>query len=88
MFNKCAVFCGVMVRVLDLRPGHSGFESRSVLTLILCCFLKDKFYFYFKQDLDLEPVKVNSTTSRGMCREHKDNFFIFINLWYSPWHFD
>ena len=45
MFNKCAVFCGVMVRVLDLRPGHSGFESRSVLTLILCCFLKDKFYF-------------------------------------------
>ena len=38
--------------------------------------------FIFKQDLDLEPVKVNSTTSRGMCRLHKDIFFIFINLWY------
>ena len=31
--------------------------------------------FIFKQDLDLEPVGVNSTTSKCMCRVHKDNFF-------------
>ena len=37
--------------------------------------------FIFKQDLDPEPVKVNSTTSRGMCREQKDNFFIFIHFY-------
>ena len=46
--TKCEVFSGVMVRVLDSRTGHSGFESHSALiffTLILCCFVKDKFYF-------------------------------------------
>ena len=86
MFNKCAVFCGVIVRVIDSRAGHSGFDSCSVLTfftLNLCCFLKDNFII--KQDLDLEPVKVNSTTSRSMCREQKDNFFHFYTF---LWHFD
>ena len=39
--------------------------------------------FIFKQDL--EPVKVNSTTSRGMCREQKDNLFHFYTF---LWHFD
>ena len=53
MFNKCAVFCGESVRVLDLKAGHSGFESCSVLTL-------DRINFIFEQDLDLEPAKVNS----------------------------
>ena len=39
--------------------------------------------FIFKQDLDLEPVKVNSITSRGICREQKDNFFHFYTfLWH------
>ena len=69
-----------MVRVLDSRTGLSGFESHSGLNFFNLCFVKDNI----KQDLDLEPVKVNSTTSKGMGRVHKDNFFIFFNLWYGP----
>ena len=37
--------------------------------------------FIFKQDLDLEPVKVNSTTSRGMCREQKEKIFHFYRFY-------
>ena len=74
-----------MGRVLDLKALPSGFESHSVLalyTLDLCCF--SRVGFVFEHDIDLEPVKINSTTSRGICRVHKLIFFIFINLGYSP----
>ena len=70
-----------MVRVLDSRAGHAEFESRSVLIFLLSIYvvLLSK-NFIFKQDLDLEPVKVNSTTSRVMCRLHKDIFFHFYQF--------
>ena len=68
-----------MVRVLDSAAGHSWFETHSVLT-----FFNFKFMlfgnFIFKLDLDLEPVKVNLATSRGMCRLHKDIFFHFYQF--------
>ena len=71
-----------MVRVLNSRAVHTGFETCSVLnffySLNLCCFVTKNFIF--KQDLDLEPVKVNSTTSRGMCRLHKD-IFSFLSIY-------
>ena len=86
MFNKGAVFCFVMVRVLDSRAGYSVFDSCSVLNFFYFKFmLFFRINFIFKQDLDLEPVKVNSTTSRGMCREQKD---IFFNFYTFLWHFD
>ena len=53
---------------------------------IFCSFVK--INFIFKQELYLEPVEVNSTTSKGMCRVQKIIFFIIINLLYGPWHFD
>ena len=74
-----------MVRVLDLRAVHYGFESDSVLKLFyfkLVFVFKDKFYF--EHDLDLEIVKVNLTTSRSMCRVQKVNYFHFYQLWYGP----
>ena len=37
--------------------------------------------FIFKQEVDLEPVEVNSTTSRGMCRVHIDIFFSFLSIY-------
>ena len=58
-----------MVRVLDLRAVHSGFESHSVLKFFyfkLVFVFKDKFYF--EHDLDLEIVKVNLITSRSICK--------------------
>ena len=62
--------------MLDLSAGHSVFKSRSVLIFYFeFMFFKDKFYF--KQDLDLEQAKVNSTTTIGMYRKHKDKFFHF-----------
>ena len=58
-----------MVRVLVKRAVHSAFESQSAIKFLyfkLTLFSKDRFYF--ENDLDLEPVNVNSTTSRGMSR--------------------
>ena len=52
-----------MVRVVNLRAVHSGFESRAVLKFFyfkLVFVFKGKFYF--EHDLDLEIVKVNLTT--------------------------
>ena len=74
-----------MVRVLDLRTAHSGFESHSFLKFFyfkLVFVFKDKFYF--EHDLDLEIVKVNLTTSRSMCTVQKVNCFHFYQLWYGP----
>ena len=74
-----------MVRVLDFRAVHSGFESHSVLKFFyfkLVFVFKDKFYF--EHDLDLEIVRVNLTTSRSMCRVQKVNCFHFYQLWYGP----
>ena len=70
-----------MVRVLYSRAGHSGFESYSVLIFFTFVYvLLLKINFIFKQDLDLEPVKVNSTTSRVMCNYTK-KFFSFLSIY-------
>ena len=74
-----------MVRVLDLRAVHSGFESHPVLKFFyfkLDFVFQDKFYF--EHDLDPEIVKVNLTTSRSMCIVQKVNCFLFYQLWYGP----
>ena len=66
-----------MVRELDLRVVHSGFESFKLVFVF-------NYNFYFEHDIDLEIVKVNSTTSSSMCRVQKVNCFHFYQLWYGP----
>ena len=67
-----------MVRVLDSRTGLSRFDSHSGLNFFTLnlCFVKDNI----KQDLDLEPVKVNSTTSKAWV-ECSKIIFSFLSIY-------
>ena len=62
MYNKYAVLCGVMVRVLDSKAGISGFESPLVLklsTLNICFLLLAVEAILTKPVLDLNMTVVN-----------------------------